>query len=267
MRAALSLKLVSAICSAAMPFSPPPWIWRQPQMKDSWDFPSSLAISRSWRDVDAFCNHLLSSPGGSSKGHPLFIDIGIKKSIKDKLNLYSTPPFEYIIFGTLDAIMLVLHGYPKKLTEMANFKRLLKHGLVSKLYWFGPGMECKNSPYTIMVGKELGKTWCNLELFFKMLDIKSVEKKPLPDSLLSLITLDNVTMWKRNSPQYLSRTLLPSASMVSPVELQTSLCELFSKISLFRSIIRDAQPNLLWMSEEDECEFSNYYSSDIGKLG
>ena len=237
-------------------------------MNDIWEFPHSLAISRSWKDVDAFCNYLLTSPNASSGSKALFIDVGTKQSLKGRLDACASLPFEYIVFGTLDAMILILHGYPKQSPEMATFRKVLKHGQISKLYWSEHESNSTSSPYAMMTGKELGKAWCNLEIFFKMLDVKPVaNRNPLPESLLSLITHENVEMWKRSTPSYSSPKLLLTTSKVSAMDLQDSLSVLFSRIALFRSVIRDPQPDLLWMSEEDEREFSNYYLNEKeGKL-
>lgn len=253
------------ITKAQQFFCPEPWIWKHSQLQENWSCPSTIAISRSWKDVDAFCKHLLAvtgTPSSTNATTPFFIDIGIRSSVKN-LNSYSSLPYEYILFGTLDAMMLVLHGYPKASPEMAIFGKLLRRGSLSKLYWSSE-LETSLCPYYSMTGKPLGKAWCNLHLFFQMLDVQT-ETKSLPDPLVALVNSSNIEMWKRSVPQYSSQRLLATPSKITTEDLQKAIASFFSRIALFRRIIRDSQPTILCMSEENEKEFSQYYLDDDKK--
>lgn len=279
--------------------NPSPWIYKYDgEVNGSdWTFPNSIAISRTWKDVDAFSQHLLNNVASSltpslaalpfflttadNAIKHIFIEIKMKhgNTVTNNNNVMQ-PAYEYIIFGTLDMMMIILHGYPKLSPDMASFHRLLKLGSIYKLHW-STTMHA-DCTYKEFCGVDaLPKCWVDLSLLMRMLDIEGRLPGPddtavdLPGSFIKYCDgpladgVDNVDLWKRNvaGRESVSAKLLPTASKIAPEGLKVSISKFFKKISLFRDTIRLDQPDLLKMGPEEEKSFKMYYADELLKKG
>lgn len=200
---------------------------------DRWKFPKYLVLSKDQNDVREFCQKIL-SPEGVVSSKYVFLDVIWDDTQKEM----SVKPSRCLLLATLEMMLVV--PYPIYRLENNYLKDVIRHGGIVKFTW---GLSGDRSLSPIIFETKV-KHFLDIPSFYALLQFQKenheIFKPWIPESILAS------DIWN-------------SVSKDDSVNLFSYIAAFASKISTFRTLIRDKHPHLFNFKHEDLQRYQGYY--------